>query len=298
MIQLQTGENTFETERRLKELVAGYDGDVERFDGEGLSVERLPDLFSGVTLFSSKRLVIIKNASENKSLWGVLVDWLEKGVDNDIVFVEERPDKRTKTYKWLEKNSEVVVAKELQPFEAVRWVTRETERRGVTMSKEDCEFFVDYVGTDQWRLDSELDKLALSGSEISEDMIRDLVEPTPQATSFELLDAAFRGQVAEVERLFQIVSREDDPYMFFGLLSGQIYALALVATGKGMRPDDIAKATGVHPFVLRKISGLAGRMSADSLQQLTSRLAELDANMKSRSVEPWTQVYSFLKSLS
>jgi DNA polymerase-3 subunit delta len=298
MMHLLTGENTFETERRLKELIAGYDGDVERFDGEGLSVEQLPDLFSGATLFSSKRLVIIKNASQNKSLWSLLADWLEKGIDNDVIFVEEHPDKRTKTYKWLEKNSEVFASKELQPFEAVRWLQQGAEKKHVNISRSDCEFFVDYVGTDQWRLESELEKLALSGSKISEDTIRALVEPTPQATSFELLDAAFRGETAEMERLFQVVSREDDPYMFFGLLSGQIYALALVATGKGMRSDDIAKATGVHPFVLRKISGLAGRMSADSLQQLTSRLAELDANMKSRSIEPWTQVYSFLKSLS
>lgn len=298
MIHLLTGENTFETERRLKELVAGYDGDVERFDGEELSVEQLPDLFSGATLFSTKRLVITKNASQNKSLWNLLVDWLEKSVENDVVFVEEHPDKRTKTYKWLEKNSEVFVAKELQPFEAVRWLQQEAEKKRVNISRADCEFFVDYVGTDQWRLESELEKLALSGSELSEDTIRALVEPTPQATSFELLDAAFRGQTAEMERLFQVVSREDDPYMFFGLLSGQIYALALVTTGKGKRPEDIAKATGVHPFVLRKISGLAERMSSNSLQQLTSRLAELDANMKSRAVEPWTQVYSFLKSLS
>lgn len=298
MIHLLTGENTFEIERRLKELIAGYEGDAERFDGEELSVEQLPDLFSGATLFSTTRLVIIKNTSSNKSLWGVLVDWLEKGVENDVVFVEEHPDKRTKTYKWLEKNSEVFVSKELQPFEAVRWLEQEAEKKHVHISKADCEFFVDYVGTDQWRLESELEKLALSGSEISEETIRALVEPTPQATSFELLDAAFRGQTAEMERLFQVVSREDDPYMFFGLLSGQIYALALVATGKGMRPEDIAKATGVHPFVLRKISGLAERMSPNSLQELTSRLAELDANMKSRAVEPWTQVYSFLKSLS
>ena len=92
MIYLLTGENTFELERRLKELVAGFDGDIERVDGEGLQNEQLPDLLSGVTLFSSKRLVVIKNASSNKSLWAVLGEWLEKEVGNDLVFVESYPD--------------------------------------------------------------------------------------------------------------------------------------------------------------------------------------------------------------
>lgn len=298
MIYLLTGDNTFELERRLKDLTASFDGDVERVDGEELSVDALPDLLSGVTLFSSSRLVVIKDAGKNKALWIALGDWFEKGVSNDLVLVETRPDKRTKPYKWLEKNADVTVCKELQPFEAVRWVQAEAKARGLAMPGTLAEFFVDYVGTDQWRLDGELAKVALSGKELSEDAIRNIVEPTPQATSFELLDAAFRGQTSEMERLFETVSRDEDPYMFFGLLAGQVYALALIQTGKGARVDDIAKSTGVHPFVLRKVTGLAQNMTGASLQTVTSRLAELDSNMKSRPVEPWTQVYSFLRSLS
>ena len=156
---------------------------------------------------------------------------------------------------------------------------------------------VDYVGTDQWRLESELQKLQLAGGDITQERIREIVEPTPQATAFELLDTAFRGQTDDMERIFETVSRQDDPYMFFGLLSGQIYALALMKTAQGKRSEDIAKETGVHPFVLRKVSGLAGTLSVDSLRRLVARLAELDANLKSRAVDPWTQVYSFLRSL-
>lgn len=297
MIRLLTGENTFELERRLKGLTASFDGDVERVDGEEISVEALSDLLAGATLFSSARLVVMKDASKNKPLWAALGEWFEKGVSNDLVLVETHPDKRTKPYKWLEKNATVTVCKELQPFEAVRWVQGEAKERGLTLSARLVEFFVDYVGTNQWRLDGELNKLVLSGKDVSEDVIRDIVEPTPQATSFELLDAAFRGQASEMERLFETVSRDEDPYMFFGLLAGQLYALALMKTAGNIRPDDIAKTTGVHPFVLKKVGGLAQNTSTASLRSITARLAELDANMKSRAVEPWTQVYSFLKSL-
>lgn len=295
MIHLFFGENSFEIERRLAELLASYEGDIEKVDGSVLAAEQLPDLFAGVTLFSTKRLVVIKQVSQNKSLWPILVDWLEKGIDNDLVFVETNLDKRTKTYKWLEKHAQVIQTKELQPYEAVRWVM--DAAKDLQVSHELAEFFVDYVGTDQWRLSSELEKLRLAGEVPSRQLIEQLVEPTPQATAFELLDAAFRAQNERFSGLFETVSRNDDPYLFFGLLAGQVYALALVRTARGKRPDEIARETGVHPFVLQKVSGLADTLSTTDLKLMVERLAELDAHMKSRAVEPWTQIRSFLTSL-
>lgn len=296
MIYLFSGENTYEIEQRVKKLVADFAGEVEKVDGSELELNQLPDLLAGVTLFSSSRLVCIKNASQNKPIWVALGEWFEKGVANDIILVETSVDKRTKTYKWLQKNAETFESKQLQPYEAVQWVMQQP-LQGLSLNRGVAEFFVNYVGTDQWRLSSELEKLQLSGEAVTKELVERLVEPTPQATSFELLDAAFRGDMKELERIFSIVSRDEDPYMFFGLIAGQVYAIALMSTAKGKRSDEVAKETGVHPFVLKKVSGLAGSMSNNQVKDLVARLAELDANMKSRAVEPWTQMHSFLTSL-
>lgn len=297
MIYLLTGENSFEIEQRLAELVAGFDGDIERVDGSELTPEQLPDLLAGVTLFSSKRLVVIKNPSMNKMVWTTLGDWFEKDVNNDLVLVELKPDKRTKTYKLLEKHAEVSVAKDLQPFEAVKWVEGEVKKRGLQLSSDTARFFVDYVGVDQWRLSTELDKLALAGKPIDKELVRELVEPTPQATSFELLDAAFAGRHDEVKRLLGTVTRQEDPYMFFGLLAGQVYALALAKTAGATSLDTVAKTAGIHPFVLKKVGSLARNLDVSDVKQIVAKLAELDVNLKSRSVEPWTQIQVFLLSL-
>lgn len=297
MIYLLTGENTFESERRLGELVAGFEGDVERVDGSELTPDQLPDLLAGVTLFSTDRLVVIKNASSNKPVWTALGEWFEKGVDNSVVLVERMADKRTKTYKWLEKHAEVVTTKDLQPFEAVKWVEAEAKQRKLELTPDTARFFVDYVGADQWRLSAELDKLALAGKLVDKELIRELVEPTPQATSFELLDAAFAGRRGDVEQLLQTVAREEDPYMFFGLLAGQVYALALAKTAGGKSLDAVAKEAGIHPFVLKKVGGLARGLSVTEVKKIVKQLAELDVNLKSRSVEPWVQIQVFLLSL-
>lgn len=297
MIYLFSGENTFEVDQQAQALIDGFDGEVEKIDGSELAVEQLPDLLAGATLFSSKRLIVIKNASSNRPIWAALGEWFEKGAENDVVLIEINLDKRTKTYKWLSKHAKSYVAKYLQQHEAVGWVVEQAKQRGFDMSRSVAQFFVDYVGTDQWRLLTELKKIELSGLAPTVELIRQITEPTPQATSFELLDAAFRGQHESLRRIFADVSKGEDPYMFFGLLAGQCYAIALMQTAEGKHPEEIAKTTGVHPFVLKKCSVLASDMTKSRLKLLTERLAELDSNMKSRPVEPWTQIYSFLKSL-
>lgn len=297
MIYLFSGENSFEVEREVRALADQFDGEVEKIDGGELAVDQLSDLLAGATLFSSKRLIVIKNASSNRSVWTALGEWLEKGVENDVILIETNIDKRTKTYKWLSKHSKTYVAKYLQPHEAPGWVIDRAKERGVDMPRSVAQFFVEYVGTDQWRLLSELKKLELSGEEPTAELIRRVVESTPQATSFELLDTAFRGQQDRLQQIFREVSRGEDPYMFFGLLAGQCYAIALMKTAGSKRPEEVVKATGVHPFVLKKCSSLASNMTKGQLGALVERLAELDTNIKSRPVDPWTQIYSFLKSL-
>lgn len=293
VITLLTGDNTYETEQQLKALISDFSGEVEKFDGVELTLEMLPDLFMGVTLFATERLVVIKNASQNKTVWSDLSDWLEKAGDTDVVLIEPKADKRTKTYKWLQKNAKIVENKDLQPFEAEQWVVKKYDA-----SREFARFFVDYVGVDQWRLETEFEKIRLSGKEPSESLVRELVEPTPQATSFELLDAAFQGRYELLDQRLAVVAKNEDPYMFFGLLASQVYALAFAKLGEGKNPDVIAKAGGIHPFVLRKLQPIAKRLSIKELEYLVDKLASLDASLKSRPVEPWVQISLFLKSLA
>ncbi len=297
MIYLFSGENTFEIDRRVKELAAGFDGEVEKADGSELAVENLPDLLSGVTLFSSNRLVVIKDVSQNKSVWTTLGEWLEKGITSDLILVEKNPDKRTKTYKWIEKNGRVTTVNDLKPFEVERWLNEQAAEQKIKLGREEAAFLVDYIGVDQWLLLAALTKLSLSERAVTKDLIRELIEPTPQATSFELLDAAFAGNRGLLSERLEIVRLGEDPYMFFGLLASQIYALALVHSASDRRTEEIAKDSGVHPFVLKKISPLAARISKRELAEIVKRLAALDEHLKSRSVDPWVQINSFLVSL-
>lgn len=140
MITLLSGENSFEIDRELKHLVTEFDGRAEKIDGSELELRQLPDFLMGMSLFAEKRLVIIKNLSENKTVWVDFADWLERVSDDiHLVLVEPKPDKRTRTYKDLQKAAEL---KEFAPWgerdslKAEQWATDEAKRLGFVLNKD------------------------------------------------------------------------------------------------------------------------------------------------------------------
>ena len=111
------------TAQRLRERVDAFDGEAETYDAAELEPRRLPDLFMGATLFATNRLVVIRGAAQNKTVWVDLEQWIERVPDEtDIVLVEPSPDKRTRTYKLLQKHGTVHEHGELSDAELQNWL--------------------------------------------------------------------------------------------------------------------------------------------------------------------------------
>lgn len=293
MILTLTGENTFAiaaAERQLVQAFAAKHGQngVERVDAEDLTPARLPDLLQGATLFSPSRLVILKNLGANKSIQEPLTEALgQASDDNTIVISDGALDKRTKLYKFLKAKSNFKEFPALTDGQLVTWIQEEAKRLDGSISPTDARFLAERTGRDQWRLWHELPKLASHNQTITKAVIEELVEPTPEGTAFELLDAALAGQQDGVRRLISNLRTEEDPYKLFGLLASQVYALAVVTTAGTRSPDQIAKETGLHPFVVRKTQGVAKRLGQARVAGIATDVALCDAQLKSTGADPW-----------
>ena len=291
MITLLTGPNSYMTAQRLRERVDAFDGEAEAYDAAELETRRLPDLFMGATLFAANRLVIIRGATQNKTLWGELEQWIERvPAETDIVLVEPSPDKRTKTYKLLQKHGTVHEHSELSDAELQNWLQTHARSNGAELSSDIVRYLIAYVGHDQWRLRSELDKLLLSEKSITRELIQDITEPYPEATAFELLDSVFSGKEERIHQLLALLREREDPYQFFGLLSSQVLALLAIASAGSRRPDEVAREMGLHPFVVRKLSTVARTLGKARIEKLIERLAHADERIKTRGIEPWRQL--------
>lgn len=291
MITLLTGPNTFAIAETVREKARDFSGEIESLDASELEPRHLPDLFMGASLFSSERFIVIKGVAANKTLWTELEQWVERvPLETSIILIETNPDKRTRTYKQLQKHATIKEHGELGEADLISWLQNHARTVGAELQPDAVRYLVSYVGHDQWRLRSELDKLLLTEKPITKQLIQDIAEPYPEATAFELLDAVFAGNDSRVHELLSLLREREDPYQFFGLLSSQVLALLAIVNAGSRRPDEVARDMALHPFVVRKLSAISGKLGKPRIERLVDRLARADERIKTSGVNPWHQL--------
>lgn len=301
MITLVTGENSFENERKLKQLVAAFNGTPERFDGAALELRQLPDLLMGGTLFASERLVIVRGLSENKTLWNDFGDWTARVSDDvHLVLVESKPDKRTKTYKQLQKAAEVHESKvwtDRDTLMAQRWVEQEAASLGFNLDKKCMRLLVERVGVDQWLLYQALEKLAVIQT-VTPEIIEDIIEANPMENVFNVFEGALRGDAVKVSKMLETLEFSEDPYRLFGLLSTQGFQLAALCVAEGRVSAEVAKDLGAHPFALSKLAPYASKLGPMGGKKIIAAFAEADAGMKTSAEDPWLLIERLLVKIA
>jgi len=300
MTTLLIGENSFEIERELRRIEAGFDGRAEKIDGSELELKQIPDLLMGSSLFADKRLVIIKDLSQNKAIWADFGDWLPRVSDDiQLVLVEPKPDKRTKTFKELQKAANV---QEFKPWNerdtrvAEEWALKEAKAMGVPLSSSLARKLVERTGIDQWRVFHALEKLAVLDT-VSLETIEEVVDANPTENIFLLFETALKGDTGKVHDMLQTLELTQEAYQLFALLSGQAFQLAALAVSD--KPSgEVAKDIGAHPFVVSKLSPAAKKLGRPGARKIIAAFAEADKTMKSSAIDPWVAIENALLKIS
>ncbi len=292
MITLLTGENTFEVSRAMKRLISRFDGAPEIIDGVELELRQLPDLLMGAMLFAPNRLVIIKRLADNKALWEGLDNWLPRvSEDVHLVLVDEKPDKRTRTYKALQKLADVREYKpwgERDTLQAEKWVKEEAAALNIGLDARMIKQLVERVGNDQWLLFQALQKLRFLET-VTPQVIEDIIEANPAENVFNLFDTALRGDLKKLADMIETLRLGEDPYRLFGLVSSQ--AFQLLALGLGDKPStELAKDLVAHPFALSKLAPHAKKLGPAGTKKVFAAFVEADAAMKTSAIDPWLSI--------
>jgi DNA polymerase-3 subunit delta len=292
MITVLTGENNFEVERALHTIVSEFDGMPERIDGMYVELKQLPDLLFSATLFARKRLIVIRSLSENKVIWSLLENWIER-IDEDIhvVLIAAKLDKRTKTYKVLQKHGQVKEYKlwsERDTWLAEKWVGEEASSQGLKLDKKSVRFLVERVGVDQWMLYQALQKLAVV-KEVSLATIEEFIDTNPAENVFNLLETALKGDLGQVMQILHALEFTEDPYGLFGMLSSQVFQLTILTTTK-KTSTEVAKEIAAHPFVLSKLVPYAKDLGRHRMKEVIAIFVEADNVMKSSTIDPWIPI--------
>jgi DNA polymerase-3 subunit delta len=300
VITLLFGENSFDIDQYRRKIVSGFSGVPEKLDGYDLDKNSLLSIFMGQTLFSDTRLIIIDGLSVQPELWNELPEWVEK-LSNDIhiVLVEGKVDKRTATYKWLQKNIKVIECKPWSPRDmqlAISWMADQVKAHNLDISHANIQLLVRRVGLDQWRLHQALEKLELI-DEINEFAILEHIDAHPEENVYELFETALGGKSELVQEKIHTLKQTEDPYMVFGLLASQVLQFSALALSDDASSGTVAKDIGAHPFVLSKLAKYTRNVSKIEVRSLMQSASQADIDMKSGS-DPWIVIERFLLEIA
>gem|GEM_PF-152958 len=299
MLHVLIGENSFALEQRLSQLVLHAGQQVEIFEGASMTREQLLSSTMAQSLFADERTIVIKSLSENAELWGELPSWL--GLWGELpswlgsiaehihlILVESKPDKRTSTYKWLQKHTDIEQFELWTSHnhnEALAWLEVQATKLKIKLDNKLAQELVQRVGYNQWALYHTLEKLALRGQN-STLTLEDIIDSSTQDSVFELLQSALDGNTPAVLSIIERLKQTEDPYAVFGLLASQVTQVAVLST-TDQSAAQIASETGLHPYSLQKLKPYSKRLGREVISNITNRLAEADRAIKSSDVDVW-----------
>jgi DNA polymerase-3 subunit delta len=292
MITVLSGINSFALKRVLVERVADFavaygDIAIERLDGAEVDMPRMRESIQSAPFLADKKLVVLFNPSGNKQFID-MADAMLAGLSDttDLIIIESKVDKRSTYYKLLKKIPDFQEFGELDEQNLIRWVVSRAKEQGGNLSITDARFIVERVGVNQQLVAQELDKLLLFSAYITYENIIQLVEATPQSQIFDLIEAAFAGDVKRALGLYRDQREQKvDPAQIIALMTWQLRVLALLATSSSRSLHEIVRESKLSSYTVQKGQSVALRLNISRLKQLVAELLAIDVRSKRENID-------------
>ena len=218
-------------------------------------------------------------------------------VSNDLVFIEEKLDKRRAIWRGLEdlagldklSKDGLLVIEELNAPDAralPAWITNTAKRDGIAIEGRAVHMLAIYVGSDLRRLHLELDKLRsyASGRTITPADVQLLVSDTSEALIWDLTDAIGQRDGRKAMRALYALRRNDaNPFYLLTMITRQYRIMIKVKDETARAPGneyDIAGRVGERPFPVKKAMVQSRNYAFAQLEGILDRLLSSDFAMK------------------
>ena len=282
----------------------GFDAfNLQRFDGQEVSVAELEDAVEALPLMTDRKCVLVRDFDPCGSESDRFLKLVEAVPDSCVLVFWQmtvQPDKRKNGWKDFLKiadNKGVVMNFERKdPADAAKMLAGGAKRRGCRLDVGDAYYLVEQVGNDLNLLIHELDKLcalAGEGGEITKRMIDAACPKNLEAKIFDLSKAILqRRRQTAFDLLYQLRVHREEPIAVLGTLSNAFADLyrGKVASASGMPADALARAFKSYKnkeWKLKNAVRDSARISVDALRHCLEILAETDTTLKLRSGDEW-----------
>jgi DNA polymerase-3 subunit delta len=334
MIIFLYGEDTFRAQEKIKQFKDKFIRDVDPV-GSSMSyidvardgIKDLKTRSNSASLFARRRMVIISNPFSDKDCLDEIKDnFSQKEVDgqDDNIFIFHDPSIKSKGFGARKKIVKVSGGREnplnkkekglfevlsaskyaeefplLSSTEALRWVKDRAAQKGANIEDSAAKILVGYLGSDLWRMNNELEKLAAYRREgaITVDDIKLVVKEILDDDIFKLTDALSandkRSALRIMEEQFDMGVSE---HYILSMLIWQVKTLMRIkqAVDAGDPAPQIAKKLKIHPFLVQKNINQVRKFKLADLRRALDRLVGMDARIKTGMSELKIEMDNFL----
>ncbi|MCI9128755.1 MAG: DNA polymerase III subunit delta [Eggerthellaceae bacterium] len=292
---LVVGDDTLKREAVLKRMRVRLEalGDLsfnsDTFSGEDASGEAIVSACNTVPFASEKRLVIVNDAEKLKKADSEpLVEYLSDPTSSTVLLIiAEKLSKNTRLYKAASKVGAKAVIDCARPkkWEMAALVRNMAPSHGIVITEGAAEALLDLLGEDTVRIDTELQKLALSrdGKDaVTEADVRSLVASEAEAKPWDLTDA-FAAR--DLRRASDVLRRmpSASPHALLASCISRIRELicAKCVMAKGGGASQIASELGMPDWKVKNLGAWSKLYTEAELESALEAAVACEREMKS-----------------
>jgi DNA polymerase III subunit delta len=238
----------------------------------------------------SKRKVVLVNEVENfeESEQESLLESIQ-GLSRrtTLILAADELDHRRKFFKTLREEACLAEFPRLKGTALEKWAGDYVRNQGYTISFASTRKVVELAGPDLQNLAMELDKLLLfagKSGEVPDSSVDDLLQGSRQQTVFKLVDAVGqRNRTGALRSLSNLLNMGEHPLYIVTMMARHCRQVMIAQEYllRGSPANEIASAAQIPPFMLDQFLRQARSADPASIQQMFTKLAEIDRRLKS-----------------
>jgi DNA polymerase-3 subunit delta len=289
------GDEPYLVERGVKKLLEravdpGFrDFNLNVFYGNEVKGDEVFGAAQTLPMFAELRVVLVKKGGElSAGAMEILLSYLQDPSPTTCLILQaEKIDGRKKFFMEFKKRGEVVEFKRPYENQLGPYVRDEVRAAGKKIDGAAAELLAYLVGNNLQELVSQIEKLCIyCGKQevIGVAEVKAIVSDTKVESVFEFTDALGSKDLAKALRMLTTLLRDGEvPLRILGAVARHYRQLWQVREllDRKIPSADLAKASGINPYFLKKVTDQARNYKVSELKLVFERMLELDLAFKS-----------------
>ncbi len=306
MIFFFYGPNSFGARQQIAKLTKQYIGKtgsdmgLERIDGARITIGELQSSLQASPFLATSRLVIVEDLGANKAV-APKIAAIATGIPNTTVavFYDPSVDQRTTYFKDIKAIAKVVEFGELDRGKLQRWIAQTVEDHNATIERPAVGRLLERAGDDQWRLSTEISKLAEYANPITVAAVEEQVELSPTDSVFDLAEAVTAGhQSVALEIYANLRHAGNHETYILSMLIWQMRNLIMAKAAGKISAPALAKTASMSPYVASKMLAKRHLFNESALKQSFLQAVDLDYRIKTGDIDANLGVEQLIVELS